>query len=92
MKKLLTAGTLALALAFTSCTSFAPLAAGAGEVGVKKGEATAATILGFIPVTKDCTILKAAQNGGITHIATVDVKHFSFLGLYNSSTTIVTGD
>lgn len=92
MKKLFSALPLALALAFTACTSFTPIAAGSGEVAVKRGEATAATIFGFLPISNDCTILKAAQNGGIQHIATADVKNFTFLGLYNSTTTIVTGD
>ena len=92
MKKLLAAASLALALSLTACTSFTPLAAGSGEVAVKHGEASQATLFGFIPLSTNCTILKAAQNGGIKHIATVDIKHFSFLGLYNSKTTIVIGD
>lgn len=81
-----------LALAFSSCTSYTPIAAGAGTVGEKRGEATAVTILGFIPIMSNDSMLKAAQNGGIKHIATVDRKDFKFLGLFHSVTTIVTGD
>ncbi len=82
----------ALALAFSSCTSYTPIAAGSGTVGEKRGEATCATLLGWIPLGSDNSMLKAAQNGGIKHIATVDRKTFNFLGLYSSVTTIVTGD
>lgn len=92
MKKVFGAALVALTLAFTACSTFTPIAAGSGTVGAKRGEATAATLLGWLPVSNDNTILKAAQNGGIEHIATVDVKHFNFLWLYSSTTTIVTGD
>lgn len=92
-KTLLGAGAaLALALAFSSCSSYRPIAAGAGTVGEKRGEATAAKLFGWIPLSSDNTMLKAAQNGGIKHVATVDQKTFTFLGLYSSVTTIVTGD
>ncbi|MBR0099014.1 MAG: hypothetical protein IJP90_04800 [Treponema sp.] len=92
MKKLFAIATVALGLAFMSCSSYRPVSAGAGTVGAKHGEATAAKLFGFIPLSSDNTMLKAAQNGGIEHIATVDQKYFSFLGLYTSVTTIVTGD
>ncbi len=92
MKKFLAAGVLALSLAFTACTTFRPVSAGSGVVGAKHGEATAVTLFGLLPITNDCSMLKAAKNGGIEHVATVDQKIFTFLGLYSSVTTIVTGD
>ncbi|WP_294428807.1 TRL domain-containing protein [uncultured Treponema sp.] len=92
MKKLFTIATAVLALAFISCASYRPVAAGPGKVGSKHGEATSANLLGFIPLGGDNTMLRAAQNGGIEHIATVDQKYFSLLGIYTSVTTIVTGE
>ncbi len=83
-----------LTLALTSCTTIIPLTAGSGNVGEKRGEATVAYLFGFIPLqfSDDSGILKAAKDGDITHVATVDVKKFSVLGIYTSKTTIVTGD
>ncbi|MBP3771650.1 MAG: hypothetical protein J6I53_03025 [Treponema sp.] len=92
MKKVFAIATVALGLALMSCSSYRPVAAGSGTVGAKHGESTAATLFGFIPLSTDNTMLKAAQNGGIEHVATVDQKFFTFLGLYTSVTTIVTGD
>jgi len=40
----------------------------------------------------DASIQKAAQNGGITKISTVDIKHTSILGIVVSYETIVTGE
>ena len=92
MKKIFAIASLALGLAFMSCTSYRPVSAATGTVGVKHGEAKAARLFGFIPLGSNCSMLKAAQNGGIEHIATVDQKYFWFLGIYTSVTTIVTGD
>lgn len=92
MKKIFAIATVALGLALASCTSYRPVAAGSGVVGTKHGEATAATLFGFIPLGVDNSMLTAAQHGGIEHVATVDQKMFTFLGLYTSVTTIVTGD
>lgn len=92
-KPLITIGAVsALALAVSSCTSYTPIAAGAGTVGEKRGEASKVTILGWIPISGDNSMLTAAQHGGIKHVATVDQKVFTLFGLYNSVTTIVTGD
>ncbi|WP_191016407.1 TRL domain-containing protein [Treponema zioleckii] len=81
----------ALALTCASCSSYRPIAAGSGTVGEKRGEASSVNVLGF-QLKSDNTMLKAAQNGGIKHIATVDQQFFTFLGLYTTVTTIVTGD
>lgn len=83
-----------LTLALTSCTTIIPLTAGSGKVGEKKGEAKTAYVLGFIPLQTedDNSILKAAKDGDITHVATVDLKIFTVLGFYTTKTTIVTGD
>lgn len=92
MKKLFGISAIALSLMLSACTTFVPLSAGSGTVGAKRGESVARTLFGFIPLSSDNTMLKAAQDGGIEHIATVDLKYFTFFGLYSSKTTIVTGD
>lgn len=78
-------------LTMIACTSITPICAGSGNVGERRGEATTVVLFGFLPLGGDNSILKAAKDGGITHIATVDKKVFS-LGFYTSVTTVVTGD
>ena len=80
MKKLFVAAALATAL--TSCSLTLPAAATSNPVGRKVGTATAT----------DASIQKAAQNGGITKISTVDIKQTSILGIVVSYETIVTGE
>ncbi len=68
-----------------------PYHATQNTLGSKKGEATATSVLGMFGFG-DASIIKAAENGGITKIATVDQKATRFLGLFATSTTIVTGE
>ena len=91
MKKIFALAAVVLGLTFASCTSYRPIAAASGTVGEKKGESKGTMLFG-IPTEGDCSILTAANRGGIKHIATVDQKYFSFLGLYTEITTIVTGE
>ena len=60
------------------------------QMGSKRGEATAVSILGLVAVG-DAGISAAAENGGITKVATVDQEGMHVLGFYAQSTTIVTG-
>ena len=53
--------------------------------------ATADTILGLI-ANGDSSIEKAAINGGITKIMTVDYRTYHILGVFARFTTIVTGE
>ncbi len=71
--------------------SAGPYQATTNNIGSKRGEATAQSILGLIGVG-DASIEKAAKNGGIQKIATVDQKSTNFLGIFATSTTIVTGE
>lgn len=101
MKKLIISVVVAsvFALMLTSCASVAPgyglLGTGAVVPGVsmeKKGEATADFLLGFIPLKgADCSVSKAAENGGITKIATIDSKKVNSIFVIKK-TTIVTGE
>ena len=82
----------ALATALTSCSLTLPAAATSNPVGKKVGTATATGYLGVLFFGADASIQKAAQNGGITKISTVDIKQTSILGIVVSYETIVTGE
>lgn len=77
-----------------SCSTTGPVAATSNELGAKVGTSTAGKLFGLIPIPfdGDYSIAKAARNGGITKISTVDLKEFSYLGVWSGKTTIVTGE
>ncbi len=56
----------------------------------KRGEACASSILGLV-ATGDASINTSRKNGGIVQISTVEVTHWSILGLYTKYCTIVHG-
>ena len=59
----------------------------------KTGKASGIFLFGIVPFPRaDVSMSTAAENGGITKIATIDTKTTSFLGLIVSRTTIVTGE
>ena len=68
-----------------------PIAETSKTPGSKIGEATADTILGLI-ASGDASIKKAAINGGITKIMTVEYKSYNIMGVFARFTTIVTGE
>lgn len=68
-----------------------PLAATSASGASKEGKATCSNILGLIALG-DCSVNKAAQEGSISQIKSVDSKVWSILGLYTTSTTIVKGN
>lgn len=90
------AKTIVTALAATAimagCALTLPVNATGNPVGKKVGTATATGYLGFLFFNQDASIQKAAQNGGITKISTVDVKKSTILNLLISYETIVTGE
>lgn len=95
MKKIIGAilATAALALA-VSCTTVAPGQIDSGATAnAKRGEASGGLLFGLLPVmSADFSVSTAAANGGITKIATVDYKMVSYLGIWVTRTTIVTGE
>ena len=92
MRKIILASSLALgALALTSCSYTMPFAGASGKVGAKQAEASYTSFLYAIPAG-DAGIATAARKAGITQVGTVDVKVFTFLGLWTTFTTIITGD
>ena len=80
-------------VALMGCPSVnVPAAAGGATVGVKTGQASGSIILGLFGDV-DAGSLAAAQAGGITKIATVDVATKVLLGgLVVTYTTTVTGE
>ena len=78
-------------IAMSSCSITVPLQVTDNVVNEKRGEASVTVILGFIgPMDRDISIQKAAKNGGITEVGTVDYSYR--IGLFKSTyTTIVTG-
>ncbi len=74
-----------------SCVNVRPFDAGAsGKVGSKVGRSEMTSIL-FFPATGDAGLRKAAQNGGISKIGTVDIEYNWFFVGYKI-TTIITGE
>ena len=85
---------LVLALALSACTTVSPVCATSNPVGAKVGEASASVILGIIPIplNQDTGIQKAAANGNISKISTVDYKMTTIAGIFTTYSTIVTGE
>lgn len=80
-----------LLVLITSCTAFKPGIINENS-SEKVGEASYTVVLGiFRPMHADISIRKAAENGGITKISTVDfvVEYNPFSKTYK---TIVTGE
>ena len=80
-----------VAIALQSCSVAAPVLVTDNPVGSKVGEAKYKVILGFPPMNADAGIATAAKNGGISKVATVDIKVKSGLFVTTVS-TVVTGE
>tara|TARA_Y200000002_G_scaffold166843_1_gene137648 strand:- start:1552 stop:1851 length:300 start_codon:yes stop_codon:yes gene_type:complete len=92
MKKLKNYLLIAISIvAFSSCTITTPVLVTDNVVGEKTGVAEVKVFLGiFGPLNKDISIKKAAENGKITEIGSVDYAYR--IGLFKSEyKTIVTG-
>lgn len=61
------------------------------NIGKKKGEACATSILGLV-TTGDAGIRAAADAGGVTQISAVDTHFKQILGIYSKFCTVVSGD
>lgn len=83
---------LAVAALMTSCAVTLPVNATSNPVGKKVGIAKATGYLGVLFFDQDASIRTAAKNGGISRIATVDIKQSSILGIIVTYETIVTGE
>lgn len=103
LNKIVSLTVLVITLAFVGCShpyvppgfivtnASGPFSVTENQAGTKTGDATAHGILGIISVG-DASTSRAAREGNITKIRTVDVKSFNLLGIYYSYTTVVTGE
>jgi hypothetical protein len=94
MKKVLMVAALTVAsFVMMSCVSVnSPYAVTTNPIGTKVGQASGTVFFGIFG-TVDAGVQKAAQNGGITKIATVDTETKMFLGaMMLTYTTTVTGE
>lgn len=73
-----------------SCSSSLPISATSNVVGNDKGEACERNLLFIIPLSIDRGVHRAAKNGKLETISTVDSESFYSL-FYNSTCTIVHG-
>lgn len=80
------------ALFMTSCTTYTPLTATSNPVGNKCGTASHWNCLFLFSGGNNLGINKAAKTGGISQISHIDVKKYTFLGLYNKTTVLVYGE
>jgi len=81
-----------LLVIISSCTMNKPICATSNPLGEKQGAYTQVSILGIPPIAnKSAAIAKAAENGGITNISTVDYNT-TFLFFLIKYETIVTGN
>jgi hypothetical protein len=92
MKKLLfVVGLVLLASVLVGCFT-TPVAATSNPVGSKTGSASCMYVLNIFPLGDwDTGIYKAAKNGGISRISTVDSK-LQFFYVVSIVTTVVTGE
>jgi len=92
-QKVVSVALIVVACMLWSCSITTPVAATSNPIGSKVGSAKSTSILGFFPDGGDMSIKKAAKNGGITKVSTVDFKQsMVFLYLIMSYETIVTGE
>ena len=99
------AGVVALCFSATGCalvtrapvTGFIYLSTQQGEtvssndIGAKRGEACATSILGWV-ATGDASVSSAAKAGGITRISHVDSTASDILGVYAEYCTVAYGN
>ena len=71
-----------------SCTVVTPVTATSNPVGAKKGQSTAIGIGPLLWIKGNASIEKAAQNGNISKISTVDMQRTTILFVYILKTKI----
>jgi len=84
-------GLVLLASVMVGCFT-TPIAATSNPVGSKTGSASCMYLLSIFPLGDwDTGVYKAAKNGGISRISTVDSK-MQFFYIVSIVTTVVTGE
>ncbi len=74
----------------SGCASTGPITATSNPVGSKKGTACSKRVFG-VPLSLDRSIYKAARNGGVSKISTVDSHSFGIPVLFDTVCTTVRG-
>jgi hypothetical protein len=75
MKKIVFGALALTVLLLAGCSTITlPYAASDNPVGSKTGEVTASFLFGYLPLGGDFSLSGAAANGGVTKIATVEVR------------------
>lgn len=96
MKKAAILVLLVLAVIAVGCTSVSPgLASGAGTANAIHGELSCNYLFGVFPMGENkgkFTIAETAEQANIKHIATVDYKKKSILGIWVTRTIMITGN
>ncbi|HRG57468.1 MAG TPA: TRL domain-containing protein [Bacteroidia bacterium] len=93
MKKIKTVlASAAVALFMASCSYTAPAMLTQNSVGTKVGKSSGTVYLGVLSFGADWGLQTAAKNGGISKIATVDIKVTNVLYLIMTYETTVTGE
>ncbi len=82
----------AVSLLLFACSAMGPINASDNPIGSKIGYSQGTSFLFFWFGNMDLGIVKAAKQGGITKVATVDYKFNTILGIINTYTVIVTGE
>jgi hypothetical protein len=92
MKKIVFGALALLVLLLAGCSSLTlPYAVTDNPVGSKIGEVTSSFLFGTLPLGGDFTLSAAAANGGVTKIATVEVRT-DVNPFITKKTLIVTGN
>lgn len=86
------AASLAVLAMLSGCALTLPVNATSNTVGSKVGRAKATGYLGVLFFNQDASIQKAAKNGKITKISTVDIRSTNILNIVVTYETIVTGE
>lgn len=81
---------LAACALLCSCSMELPIAATSNPLGDKVGTASALTVLGFT-FNGDASVRRAAMEGGIREVSTVDLRTQNFLFIIQRRTCTVTG-
>lgn len=95
MKKII--ASLIVCAAFASCTTISPITATNNAIGDKVGKSESVCVFYFggissgIVLNKEYGIQEAAKKGGLTSIATVDLKVTNYV-FFSKTTLIVTGE
>ena len=73
-------------------TTKAPLSTeGNWKVGLRSGKAESKSVLGLY-AWGDCSITKAAQNGGLTRVDFVDYQYDNIIGIWQKVTVTAYGE